>query len=191
MSSPIWASWPDIYYCLTVTVLFYVGRPLWREDRSVLYMQLALASAVFLRSESLGTRGHILLSQIWDFPFSRFLRLAGSRWRYSTPPPPSLSPTNLRHGPRTENTWEPRILTIPLLLQRQFFYLRFEVSTAVTMMIIIFWEMIIINSSVVAWVTSRMCLTKHCLAMYCSSWLSRKRVLTSRCLAMEYSVTIY
>jgi hypothetical protein len=25
--------------------------------------------------------------QIWDFPFRRLLRLAGSRWRYSTPPP--------------------------------------------------------------------------------------------------------
>jgi hypothetical protein len=35
VSSPIWASWPDIYYCLTVTVLFYVGHPLWREDGSV------------------------------------------------------------------------------------------------------------------------------------------------------------
>jgi hypothetical protein len=33
------------------------------------------------------TRGHILLSQIRDFPFRRLLRLAGSRWRYSTPPP--------------------------------------------------------------------------------------------------------
>jgi hypothetical protein len=34
VSSPIWGSWPDIYYCLTVTVVC-VGRPLWREDRSV------------------------------------------------------------------------------------------------------------------------------------------------------------
>jgi hypothetical protein len=51
------------------------------------YMLLALASAVFLGSESLGTRDYILLSQIWDFPFCRLLRLAGSRWRYSTPPP--------------------------------------------------------------------------------------------------------
>jgi hypothetical protein len=50
-------------------------------------MLLALASAIFLGSESLGTRDHILLSQIWDFPFRRLLRLAGSRWRYSTPPP--------------------------------------------------------------------------------------------------------
>jgi hypothetical protein len=51
-----------------------------------LYMLLALASAVFLGSESLGTWDHILLSQIWDFPFRSLLRLAGSRWRYSTPP---------------------------------------------------------------------------------------------------------
>jgi hypothetical protein len=33
----------------------------------LLYMLLALASAVFLWSESLGTRDHVLLSQIWDF----------------------------------------------------------------------------------------------------------------------------
>jgi hypothetical protein len=39
----------------------------------LLYMLLALASVVFLGSESLGTRDHILLSQIWDFPFRRLL----------------------------------------------------------------------------------------------------------------------
>jgi hypothetical protein len=39
------------------------------------------ACTVFLGSESLGTRDHILLSQIWNFPFRRL------RWRYSTPPP--------------------------------------------------------------------------------------------------------
>jgi hypothetical protein len=53
----------------------------------LLQLLLALASAVILRSESRGTRCHILLSQIRDFPFRRLLRLAGSRWRYSTPPP--------------------------------------------------------------------------------------------------------
>jgi hypothetical protein len=52
-----------------------------------LQLLLALASAIILGSEPLGTRDHILLSQIWDFPFRRLLRLAGSRWRYSTPPP--------------------------------------------------------------------------------------------------------
>jgi hypothetical protein len=50
-----------------------------------LYMLLALASAAFLVSESLSTRDHILLSQSWDFRFRRLLRLAGLRWRYSTP----------------------------------------------------------------------------------------------------------
>jgi hypothetical protein len=41
------------------------------------------------------------------------------------------------------------------------------------------------NRGSIVCVTSRMCLTKRCLAMYCSSWLSRKHALTSRCLAME------
>jgi hypothetical protein len=35
----------------------------------LLYMLLALANAVFLGPESLGTRDHISLSHIWDFPF--------------------------------------------------------------------------------------------------------------------------
>jgi hypothetical protein len=56
----------------------------------LLYTLLALASAVLLVSEALWFRDHILLSQIWDFPFRRLLRLAGSRWRYSTPPPHGL-----------------------------------------------------------------------------------------------------
>jgi hypothetical protein len=51
---------------------------------------LVLASAVIFWFESHRTRGHILLSQIQDFPFRRLLRLAGSRWRYSTPPPHGL-----------------------------------------------------------------------------------------------------
>jgi hypothetical protein len=51
-----------------------------------LQLLLVLASAVIIGSESLGTRNHILLSQIRDFPFRRRLRVAGSRWRYSTPP---------------------------------------------------------------------------------------------------------
>jgi hypothetical protein len=52
-----------------------------------LQLLLALASAVIFGSESHKTRDHILLSQIRDFPFRRLLRLAGLRWRYSTPPP--------------------------------------------------------------------------------------------------------
>jgi hypothetical protein len=38
------------------------------------YMLLVLASVVFIGSDSLGTRDHILLSQIWDFPLRRLLR---------------------------------------------------------------------------------------------------------------------
>jgi hypothetical protein len=55
-----------------------------------LQLLLALASAVFLGFESLGIWDHILLSQIRDFLFRCLLRLAGSRWRYSTPPPRGL-----------------------------------------------------------------------------------------------------
>jgi hypothetical protein len=61
----------------------------------LLYMLLALASTVFLGSESLETRDLILLSQFWDFLFRRLIRLAGSRWRYSTPPPHGLRTTFL------------------------------------------------------------------------------------------------
>jgi hypothetical protein len=63
-----------------------------------LQLLLVLASAVFLGSESLGTRDHILLSQIWDYPFRRLLPLAVSRWKR-----PSLSPINLRHGPHRKH----------------------------------------------------------------------------------------
>jgi hypothetical protein len=52
-----------------------------------LQLLLALASAVILGTESRGTRGHMLLSQIRDFPFRRLLRLAGLQWGYPTPPP--------------------------------------------------------------------------------------------------------
>jgi hypothetical protein len=52
-----------------------------------LQLLLALPSAVIFGSESRRTRGHILQSKIRDFPFRRLLRLARSRWRYSTPPP--------------------------------------------------------------------------------------------------------
>jgi hypothetical protein len=41
---------------------------------------------VCLGVEHHGTRDHILLSQIRDFPFRRLLRLSKLQWRYSTPP---------------------------------------------------------------------------------------------------------
>jgi hypothetical protein len=69
----------------------FCGAPsLTRGRVCLLYMLLALAGAVFLGSEYLGSLVHILLPQFLDFPFRRLLRLAGSRWRYSTPPPHGL-----------------------------------------------------------------------------------------------------
>jgi hypothetical protein len=62
-----------------------------------LQLLLALASAVIFGSESPRTRGHILLSQSRDFPFRRLLRLAGSRWRYSTPPPHEVQHTLFKY----------------------------------------------------------------------------------------------
>jgi hypothetical protein len=83
----IWGSRTDFYYCQAVTV-FLMWDSL-SDERTGLSLKLlrVLASAVMLGSESRGTRHHILLSQIWYFPFRRLLRLAGSRWMYSTPPP--------------------------------------------------------------------------------------------------------
>jgi hypothetical protein len=52
-----------------------------------LQLLMVLASAVIFGSDTRGTRDGILLSQIRDFPYHRLLRLAGLRWRYSTPPP--------------------------------------------------------------------------------------------------------
>jgi hypothetical protein len=46
---------------------------------------------------SRGTRDHILLSQIRDFPFRRLLWLTGLRWRYSTPPPHGIDFNFLIH----------------------------------------------------------------------------------------------
>jgi hypothetical protein len=71
VSSPIWGSWPD-----TLRPCFCGAPSLTRGRVCLLYMVLALASVVFLRSEPLGTRHRILLSQIWDFSFHSLLRLA-------------------------------------------------------------------------------------------------------------------
>jgi hypothetical protein len=81
---------------LTARILFqlntcgdspYITSSLTRGWVCHLQLLLGLASALILGSESRGTRDHILLSQIRDFSFCRLLRLAGLRWRYSTPPP--------------------------------------------------------------------------------------------------------
>jgi hypothetical protein len=57
----------------------FCGAPsLTRGRVCLLYMLLPLTSAVFLGSESLGTRDHILLSLIRDFPFRRLFSLVNS-----------------------------------------------------------------------------------------------------------------
>jgi hypothetical protein len=76
----IWSLRSDFYYCHTVVGLLTWGA---LSDKRA---GLSFTVAVGLRRRS-HFRDHILLSQIWDFPFRRLLRLTGSRWRYSTPPP--------------------------------------------------------------------------------------------------------
>jgi hypothetical protein len=85
--APIWGLRPDFYTVRRLRVCWCVALSLTRGWVCPLQLLLALASAVIFASESRGTREHILLSQIRDFPFRRLLWLAGSRWRYSTPPP--------------------------------------------------------------------------------------------------------
>jgi hypothetical protein len=70
-------SWCRVPDCLTVTVLFLFGALSDQRTGLPVYMLLAPASAVFLVSESLGACDHILLSQIWDFPFRRLLDSQG------------------------------------------------------------------------------------------------------------------
>jgi hypothetical protein len=84
-------AYDQIYISLWQLRPCFCGAPsLTRGWVCLLYTLLALASVVFLGSESVWTRYHIFLFQIWYFPFRRLLRLAGSRWRYSTPPPHGL-----------------------------------------------------------------------------------------------------
>jgi hypothetical protein len=68
--------------------LVFCGAPTLTRGRVChLHMLLALASTVFLGSESLGTSYHNLLSRIWDVPFCHLLRLTGSQLMYFTLPP--------------------------------------------------------------------------------------------------------
>jgi hypothetical protein len=66
-----------------------LGRPLWTRGR-VCPLKLLLASPAqsFWGSSPLGLMAMFYcLSSDSRLPFRRLLRLAGSRWRYSTPPP--------------------------------------------------------------------------------------------------------
>jgi hypothetical protein len=85
--APMWGLRPDFCYSLTITFLFLwgalsderTGQPFvyatGPRQRSPSWVPVPLVSWPYF------------LSQTWGFPFRRLLRLAGSRWRYSTPPP--------------------------------------------------------------------------------------------------------
>jgi hypothetical protein len=88
--APIWGLRPDFIIVWQLRVYWFGAPSLTRGRVCRLQLPLALASAVIFRPKSRRTRCHILLSQIRDFPFRHPLRLAGSRWRYSTPPPHEL-----------------------------------------------------------------------------------------------------
>jgi hypothetical protein len=87
--APTWGLQPDFYFITArqLRVCWYGGAL--SDERAGLSFRIAagLVSAIILGAETRGTRDHILLSQILEFPFRRPLRLAGLRWRYSTPPP--------------------------------------------------------------------------------------------------------
>jgi hypothetical protein len=90
--APIWGLRSDFYYCMTVAGLLVWG--ILSDERTGL--SFAIAADPRQRSKPRGTRDHILLSQIRDFPFRRLLRLPGLRWRYSTPPPQGSVSLNSR-----------------------------------------------------------------------------------------------
>jgi hypothetical protein len=126
-------------------------------------MLLVLASTVFFGSESCGTRDHILLSQFSDFHFLCLRRLAGSRWKYSTPPPHGLSKwihewTLFYNSGRTEDRSLP-----PTFRPLYSLFIR--------------WFETCVNLGATLWF----------LPAYS---MLRNVVVASRCLAMDYSVRI-
>jgi hypothetical protein len=101
-------------YGIRLTVTFLIPWVTLSDERMGLSFVCAAGPCqpqVFLGSESLGIRDRILLSQIWDFPFRRLLRLAGSRWRYSTPPPHGSASGLVLYSRGTDNA-ENRVLLL-------------------------------------------------------------------------------
>jgi hypothetical protein len=71
------------FFYRTIALLFVLGRPLWREDGSVIF------SAICQWSESRRTHNHTLLSHLRLLGFLPFASYdsQGLRWKYSNPPP--------------------------------------------------------------------------------------------------------
>jgi hypothetical protein len=84
----IWGLWPDFYYCQTVAGLLMWGA--FSDERMGLSLLLTPHQRSYSRVQVPWDLWPYLLSQIRDFRIRRLLRLAGLRWRYSTPPPHGL-----------------------------------------------------------------------------------------------------
>jgi hypothetical protein len=89
--APFWDLRPDLYYCLDSCGFVDLGRPLWREDGSVVGNCYWPSPAQSFSGPSPAGLVAIFYCLFWDFPFHHLLWLAGSRWGYSTPPPAWLT----------------------------------------------------------------------------------------------------
>jgi hypothetical protein len=87
-------AYDQIFVSQTVAGLLMWAPSLTRGRVCRLQLLLAIINVVIFGSEARGTRDNILLSQIRDFSFRDLLRLAGLRWRYSTPPPHRILPND-------------------------------------------------------------------------------------------------
>jgi hypothetical protein len=85
--APIWDLWPDFYYCQTVAGLLIWGAL--SDARTGLSFIITAGPRQLSHSRvrvPWDSRQYFSVSEIRYFPFRRLLRLAGLRWKYSTPP---------------------------------------------------------------------------------------------------------
>jgi hypothetical protein len=91
--APIWGIRPDFYYCQAVAGLLMWGAL--SDERMGLSFTIAAGAH---------QRSHSSVRVLWDsrqyftvpeFSFRRLVRLAGLRWRYSTPPPHGRLPCEI------------------------------------------------------------------------------------------------
>jgi hypothetical protein len=116
--APIWDLRPDFYYCQTVACLLMWGAL--SEERMGLSFTIAAGPCQYRHY----------------FPFRRFLRLAGLRWKYSTPPP---------HGSLTELIAP----SVPIMTSRQELYRKHILSNSNSIVACVF-------------VAAGTCLPSHC-----------------------------
>jgi hypothetical protein len=86
VSSPVWGSWPDIYYCLTVTVLFlWVTLSDERTGVSFVYAAGPCQRSLCRVRVPWDSWPYFTVSDL-RLPSLSPRMIAGPRWRYSTPP---------------------------------------------------------------------------------------------------------